>query len=251
MLAIFSGDTTKAGPAGDMFGAITSLFTGLAFAGLIGTMIFQQRELKLQRNELKLQREEVSGTREEIKAQREQMELQNQQMQKQMFEETFFQMLKVFNDYIQDITGPISKDGTIPRKGRDELANLTPSMTYYSSDNQQEIATEYLNMYDGNTDDLGGYFRIIYNIIKYVHTSEIPNKKFYTNIVRAQLSESELVLLKYNLSTPLGEKFILYVNEYDLLKHCPEKYGGENRHGNVSQVGIVADHIKELFIEDA
>jgi len=227
MLAIFSGDTTKAGPAGDMFGAVTSLFTGLAFAGLIGTMIFQQRELKLQRNELKLQREEVSGTREEITAQRKQMELQNKQMQKQMFEETFFQMLKVFNDYIQDITGPISKNSAIPRKGRDGLAHIISQPHDYVT-NATDIATSYISIYERYSNDLGRYFRLLYNLIKYVHSSDQTNKKLYTNIVRAQLSDSELVLLKYNLATPIGEKFRHYANEYDLLKHCPEEFGEHN-----------------------
>ena len=68
-------------------------------------MIFQQRELKLQRRELRLQREEVADTRGEISAQKEQMILQNEYMQKQMFEQTFFQMLEVFNNYIAGIQG--------------------------------------------------------------------------------------------------------------------------------------------------
>lgn len=44
---------------GDMFGAINSLFSGLAFVGIIYTIFLQQKELELQRKELKLTREEL------------------------------------------------------------------------------------------------------------------------------------------------------------------------------------------------
>jgi hypothetical protein len=40
------------GTLGDTFGAINSLFSGLAFAGIIGTIILQKEELSLQRKEL-------------------------------------------------------------------------------------------------------------------------------------------------------------------------------------------------------
>jgi len=220
MAAIFK-TAEKAGPAGDLFGAINALFTGLAFAGLIGTMIFQQRELKLQRRELKLQREEVAQTRAEIAGQREQMELQNKQMRKQIFENTFFQMLRVFNEYIQDISGPFNTSGNIPRKGRDQLGFIASHVTYAGIDGEI-VSLNYENTYKDYSDDLGGYFRVLYNIIKYVHTSDQKDKKLYTNIVRAQLSDSELILLKANLATPVGKKFVSYANEYELLKHCPE-----------------------------
>lgn len=51
------------GTFGDMFGAINALFTGFAFAGVIVTILMQQKELKLQREEMKLQREEMKAMR--------------------------------------------------------------------------------------------------------------------------------------------------------------------------------------------
>lgn len=44
---------------GNMFGPISALFSGLAFAGIIITIILQSRELALQRLELKDTREEL------------------------------------------------------------------------------------------------------------------------------------------------------------------------------------------------
>jgi len=39
---------------GDMFGAVNTLFSGLAFAGLIYAILLQRSELELQRKELEL-----------------------------------------------------------------------------------------------------------------------------------------------------------------------------------------------------
>jgi hypothetical protein len=54
------------GQFGDMFGAVNSLFTGLAFAGLIATIFLQRDELALQRTELQLQRDEMILSRGEL-----------------------------------------------------------------------------------------------------------------------------------------------------------------------------------------
>lgn len=46
------------GQFGDMFGALNSLFSGLAFAGIVVAILIQRAELQLQREELRLAREE-------------------------------------------------------------------------------------------------------------------------------------------------------------------------------------------------
>ena len=46
----FDQDWAKAGQSGDMFGAVNALFSGLAFAGLIFTIVVQKGELEGQRN---------------------------------------------------------------------------------------------------------------------------------------------------------------------------------------------------------
>lgn len=48
------------GQFGDMFGVVNSLFSGLAFAGIIYTVHLQRKELGLQRQELSLTRAELS-----------------------------------------------------------------------------------------------------------------------------------------------------------------------------------------------
>lgn len=53
---------SASGVFGDTFGAINSLFSGLAFAGLLYTILLQSRELKLQREELALTRDQLTSS---------------------------------------------------------------------------------------------------------------------------------------------------------------------------------------------
>lgn len=52
-------DWPTRGQFGDVFGAANALFSGLAFAGLIYTVLLQREELALQRRELELTRQEL------------------------------------------------------------------------------------------------------------------------------------------------------------------------------------------------
>ncbi len=75
-----------------------------------------------------------------------------------------------------------------------------------------------MKFYNENIHDLGHYFRTLYHIILYVKNSEIDDPKFYTNIVRAQLCNSELVLICLNCAFGYGrEKFLILVEEFELF----------------------------------
>lgn len=52
-------DWQTRGQFGDVFGAANALFSGLAFAGLIYTVLLQREELGLQRKELAMTRQEL------------------------------------------------------------------------------------------------------------------------------------------------------------------------------------------------
>jgi hypothetical protein len=47
------------GAIGDLFGAVNALFSGLAFAALIYTIILQREEIRLNRSEIELNRKEL------------------------------------------------------------------------------------------------------------------------------------------------------------------------------------------------
>lgn len=204
-----------------------ALFTGLAFWGVILTVL-------LQRQELQLQRQELAETREEIRGQRLQMELQNQTQSRQQFEATFFQLLNLLNSVVTAMDFDVDENTSHPKKyvGWDCLKKLYDNYRgiYYPharSDDKNatdldQINGSWVEFFRTYQTDLSHYYRLLYNIIKYIDRSDREDKKFYSNIVRAQLSNFELGLLTYNCISPYGkEKFRPLVLKYDLIKNIP------------------------------
>jgi hypothetical protein len=83
---------SKAASLGDSFGILSSLFSGLAFAGLIVTIVMQNKTLKAQMEELELARKEYKRQGDELAGQKEVMDSQFQAIQIQQFESTFFKL---------------------------------------------------------------------------------------------------------------------------------------------------------------
>ena len=55
-----------AGTVGDSFGAVSALFSGLAFFGVIYAILLQRQELELQRDEIRENRREMERSREAL-----------------------------------------------------------------------------------------------------------------------------------------------------------------------------------------
>lgn len=214
----------KRGPFGDMFGAVNALFSGLAFAGIIFTIV-------LQREELRIQRKELEETRHELRGQKEQMELQNKTLSLQSFENTFFQLLRLHNDIVSAIDLQRSNSGEVIAKGRDCFEKFyryfkerweAENPKDMSAVELERIGKTYVAFYSKAESDVGHYFRSLYNIVKFVDTASVENKRLYTNLIRAQLSSFEVALLFYNALSPLGsEKFKPLIEKYALLKMTP------------------------------
>ncbi len=79
-------------------------------------------------------------------------------------------------------------------------------------------------MLSSNVNNLADNVRnYLYNIFKFIDKSEIKNKHFYSNLVRAQLSNHELSILFYNSLSQYGsEKFSPLIVKYSVLKNMPQ-----------------------------
>lgn len=219
------------GVFGDKFGAVNALFSGLAFAGLIATLLYQKEELKLQR-------EELQHTREELKRQREEFEEQNKTLKRQRFENTFFNMLSLqqeitnnlFYQYEKEIDGHIN---LCTYKGREifkeiyEFAQFTYEGLIYPKNTGLKLILEK-NGYTAytavsETNRFDHYFRHLYRIFKYIDTTDLINddeRYEYACIVRSQLSDYELIMLFFNgLSDNGKEKFKPLIEKYAILKN--------------------------------
>ncbi|MDQ8022208.1 MAG: putative phage abortive infection protein [Moraxellaceae bacterium] len=219
-------DTEHRGTFGDMFGAVNSLFSGLAFAALVYTVW-------MQRTELALQREELSLTRVELQGQKAEMAEQNATLTLQRFENTFFELVKVHGQIVDGLVlGGIagSPDSTsrraflrLRREFYDGYLTHESEIGEASKAEALEwIARDYAEFHSAYQWAIGHYFRHLYHIVKFVKGSEGVDQQRYVTFVRAQLSSHELSLLFYNGLSEYGrEKFKPLIEEFSLLKGLP------------------------------
>lgn len=229
-----------AGPKGDSFGALTSLFTGAAFVGLIATLMQQQREIRMQRQDLKLQRDEMKASRAELSGQKEQMALQNQSLKQQMFEQTFFNLLAAFGRFIDGISGPLRRNGGVPRVGREQLGHITKVLVenIWIEKDRRSTKRPYDQTIGEYRDSVAPYFRQLESILQFIDQSTVADKKRYADYLRAQMSESELVLVAVFCSTPAGAALDLLTQKYEILKYLPIKAGN-------ASVGQICAELRE------
>jgi hypothetical protein len=289
-------DEQERGVFGDKFGAINSLFSGLAFAGIIFTIFLQKRELRLQR-------EELTETRNEFIQ-------QNQTLKKQRFENTFFQLVQLHNDIVDKLKIK-AVDQTLYEKREffigaikelkyrskyeyykfSALNKLSPpEITSFKAhrenhhdffdrldteerenllllNNQQienfisepleskeeNIRKDYEIFFHNYQYNLGHYFRNLYHMFKYIHINQLiekEEKQFYSNVVRAQLSTDELVLIFYNSLTPIKyysdhpnlgyPNFKYLIDKYDILQNMNERLLLDTAHMKIFRKNVVA-----------
>lgn len=201
------------------------------------------KQLEMTRKEMELSRSEMEGSKQALVMQAKILEEQAKTQEIQRFESTFFNLLSMY----QSIRSEMSYIGmNFPTPQHRYLGSevfrklfenfLHSHLTEYERDssggqkniglkqcgkNLNGVKAEYRKFYLGAAgEELGGYFRIIYQIIKMVDSSNIENKSFYTGILRAQLSRYELIMLFYNsLSEYSYEKMFPLIRAYDLLQH--------------------------------
>lgn len=216
---------------GDSFGAVNALFSGFALAGIILTILMQREELKLQRNELKLTREEMQLTRDEFIT-------QNSTLSKQQFENTYFQMITLF----QNITNQtkINESGVI-YEGREAMDFVLRQFHAFCSNKahsdslKERRALLHLHrfkdvlqfdevMYEFNRIDfryknyLYHYFNSFYHILKLIHSTDNIDKRFYVSIISSMLSKSEKVIFLYkSFQTKEVDDFLTLAILYDLF----------------------------------
>lgn len=201
----------NAGVFGDSFGVLTSLFSALAFAGVAFTLAMQRDQITIQKQELIEQRKEIVDSRKEI--------------HKQGFENTFFQMLKMHNQLISEITthqtgtqGIITKDGRSVIKDMEENLKIFLNQHIRGNENDLEnIQLAFNRFYMKSGFQLAHYFRFLYNIFRFLSDIDIDNKELYVRLARAQISNQELFILYYNALTERGEKFQKYIIEFKLM----------------------------------
>lgn len=230
-------DENERGTFGDQFGAVNALFSGLAFAGLIYTIILQRHDLKLQRRdlhyqrrELELNRKELELTRQEMEEQTAEFEKQNETLKIQRFENTFFNMLSQFQEVVNNLK--VSKD-FYGSEGRDcfEKTYAKNEQIEQSFNDFDHLSLSSIILRDGingykrseTPKYFDHYFRLLYRILKFVNDSKVitgfDEKYEYTAMLRAMLSRYELVWLYYNGLSYGAQKLKPLIERYAMLNN--------------------------------
>ena len=253
LFPILVPDIPKRGLLGDSFGMINALFSGLAFAGVVGTVYLQIKELKLQRQELR-------DTRKEIKGQKDQLVLQNNTLTRQNFESSFFQLFNLYNNTVDtmkitshnsfknegrksfllmhralNILKTFKSDppwATPPQRLQDEIMaiqgmdNLVLKATRRLDITKQIILEEirkrneeFLRNYQG---EVGHYFRhlnVMLNVVDKDHSLTQQQKNYYISIIRAHISVDELAVLYYYCLSEQEKNFKRLIEDSTLFEN--------------------------------
>ncbi|CAI0890836.1 Uncharacterised protein [Serratia fonticola] len=229
------------GQIGDSWGMFTSIFSALAFGGLISTLIFQSASIAQAKKE---------------------SDEQDNRYKKQQIENTFFRMLSIHSDLVKEIDLRKKDTLVVIASGRDAFTMFHEKLNEYyrasavmgkycdkypedniyqlyrefadknkklvpasESDSELDvIGFSYTGFWREHRADLGHYFRFLFNLIKYVDMADLDGdeKLRYIKIVRAQLSDYEIVIIFYNsLSWMSVNKFKPLIEKYNILDNLP------------------------------
>jgi hypothetical protein len=104
----------------------------------------------------------------------------------------------------------------------------------------------YKNFWRDHQPELGHYYRFLYRFVLFVK-SHGAEADFYMNLLRAQLSDQELLLLFYNALSPSGAAFKPLIEEWALLDNMPVIKLLEREHYNLFEyTAFSSDAAREL-----
>ncbi|MGY2257447.1 putative phage abortive infection protein [Pseudomonas sp. SDO55104_S430] len=204
----------RGGTFGDAFGTLNALFSGLAFSGVLITLLIQRKDLM--------------GSQE--------------QNSRQQIESQFYNMLSLQQGVVQSFD--IKKNGVVKMVGRDCFKtwvwHLRNEYGTAKGTHEERMGLAYREVMRRFHGDLGLYFRSLYSVFRFVSECQHPDKRKFGNVVRSLLSDFELVILFYNSLGDKGRNFQSYITEFsifdnlepamlldmmDVLFLAPESYG--------------------------
>ncbi len=179
---------------------------------------------------IKLQSKELHESTEQLKASAEAFKIQNDVMIRQQFENTFFQMLGLFNNTTETLETNKINNETI--KGRNCFIRLSPFMwdklKNEIPNEKSHLSNEYRDFYKYQAYLLDRYYHSINAVVCFVDKSNLSevDKQFYCNMVRSQFSGHELAFLFYHCLCMDDEwkELSLLVKKYDMLKYLSDSH---------------------------
>jgi hypothetical protein len=256
-LSYYMKDNTVIGYTNESINLLGSM--GEYIGGLVGSLwalagvILFYETLKFQRTELIMQREELGYQRTEIMEQTNQYIIQNQTLITRKMEGTFFQLISLHNEIVHSLHLDFEshpsyqgKTSTIANgrycfnyfykffyKTFSDNIDLTGVASSETEDINLIIKESFKTFFTEFQEDIGHYYRNLFNLALYVDKSKLNAKKFYCNLIRSLLSNYELVLLFYYCLSDYGAKMKILTEKYSLFVQLPENELLDKRHMNL------------------
>ena len=219
----YVAELDKQGQFGDTFGALTALFSGFAFAGMITAIVLQTKELGYQRQELEYTRDEITAQKEILR--------------KQNFNNSFYRLLDYYKQNLSQISIR-NHDDSKTKKGIDALCflldrlskSLSKHRKYYSTtDEDKMLVYEFHLCLSIQTVLLKqarylGTFKSLLLLVDTQLDSE-TEKKTYWKIIESQLTAYEIQYLFYHSLAETDDEFSRLINESKVLKDRMETIG--------------------------
>jgi hypothetical protein len=211
---------TATGPWGEfgdfLGGVLNPIIAFMSLMAILATVSLQVRELRLSSRELRNSSQALTTQTDILRA--------------QAFDSLFFQLLRLHNEIVRDMDLVDPNTRAVTTKARDcfrifarrlagDVGQADPSFQ-----NVDKAVEAYEAFYSNHYRELGHYYRLLYHLVLLVDraTFDRDQKLVYMNLIRAQLSSSEQVLLFFNCLSRWGrEKFKPLVEKYHLFKTLP------------------------------
>jgi hypothetical protein len=226
---------------GDMFGAVNTLFSGLAFAGIVYSILIQNEELKAQgvalqkqsealditrkeleitREEYKLTRKEHRLTREEHKLARKEFATQTTNAKRQRFEGMFFNMLSLHFKIAEDVN-PLGLFGRVLTDFKSSLH----AHIHYADGNHDYYAHMWKDVIDKNKPvKIFQYLQSLLSMQQIISSEPLNGKAKarYYFIINSYLSDTEKRFMFYFITVGYKVKdiyasLLLFETEFKIV----------------------------------
>ena len=212
-------DAERFGQFGDFFGGVFGSVITLA------SFFFLYKAFKEQH----LANVETQETNKKIIQQNELLKKQDEQ---HLYWERLSQFDTHFNTllslYEESLNGYQNDDKQCGRKVLNQkVASYITSTTFENSDGYTKRVQAASSKFNGfmikHRTLINAHMRLFYQLLVLLDTPYLDDssKVIYLKIVRSQLTDEELILIRYNCLTKRGQKMRMPVFRYNILKHLP------------------------------
>lgn len=206
------------GQRGDFFGGfLNPILTALTLCGLFYT--------------LHLQRVEQHETRNQFLDTSAALTAQNAAIEAQNYQAGFYHLLGTHNDIVNSLKTVDSNADNQIVNGRDAFAVMYSRLTriyrakrqrFPEADDRRVLMYAWDEVFREEQSQLAHYFRYLYNTIRLVAKGIDGDK--YIQILRAQLSNQELLMIYYNCAIgKYGAPFAVLASQHQLFDNIPPR----------------------------